>query len=192
MSSGEGNLTAISIVETLISEARAFRSTYLFGNPSGVAAVFDQSCKLLVVGSVECGTIISMPQGDVRAARWASVPAAKLKALTGGHPLYETSDSLWAGLPQRAALMASDWLWRRGLQIQGAARVDGLGYVATQLKCDTRFECQLMDMALSAAGFIRREWPAGFIDGRKYAFASPGWVTYVKADDDVEGELSHQ
>ena len=183
--------TAISIVETVLSEARAFRSSYIFGNPSGVVAVFDENCKLLAVGSVECGTIISMPPKTddlARSARWASVPAAKLKALTGGHDLHETSSNLWMGLPQRLALITSDWLFKRGLQIQGAAKVDGLGFVATQLRNDTKFECQLIDMALSAAGFIRRDWPAGFVnlDGRKYAVARPGWVTYMKANDELQ------
>lgn len=173
--------TATSIVQTLLSEAQAFRSAYLFGSPSGVVAVFDEEAELIVVGDVQCG-IIQMPTTDARARRWASLPAAKVKALISGHHLYETTGQL-VGFAHRAALIVSDWLLQRGLQIQGAVRVDGLGYVAAQLRNDTKFECQLIDMALSAAGFIRRDWPAGYVEGRKYAFAGPGWVTYVKADE---------
>ena len=180
--SDEGTLASASlIIETLLSEAKAFRSMWRFSSPHGRVAVFDPSGELLMVGDVELG---ALPVHDARAARLAAVPAAKLKALMAGHSLYETSGAWPLGVPQLVLSTLGAWVSGQGLQIQGAVKVDGLGYVATQLKMlDTRFEVQLLDMALSAAGFIRRDWPAGFLDGRKYAFAAPGWVEYHKAEE---------
>ena len=155
---------------------RAFRSLYLF-SPSGVAAVFDEGGALLAVGDVQLGAI---PTSDTRAATWAAAPAAKLRALLGGYELYEGGRVL--GVPQRLMLRASGWATARGLQLQGVVRVEGLGFVATQLRHDTKFDVQLLDMSLSAAGFIRRDWPAGFTE-TKYVFASPGWATYIRAEE---------
>ena len=176
--------TATLIVETLLSEARAFRSLYLFG-PSGVAACFDESGALLVAGDVELGVI---PASDERAAAWAAAPAAKLSALMGGYELYEGGGLMGyeagslLGVPQWLLLSASGWLTQRGLQQQGVVKVEGLGFVATHLRHDTKFDVQLLDMSLSAAGYIRRDWPVGFTE-RKYVFATPGWATYVRAEE---------
>ena len=162
--------TATSIVQTLLSEAQAFRSAYLFGSPSGVVAVFDEEAELIVVGDVQCG-IIQMPTTDARARRWASLPAAKVKALISGHHLYETTGQL-VGFAHRAALIVSDWLLQRGLQIQGAVRVDGPGYVAAQLGMTPSLSVNLSTWH-SARRVSSARLACWLREGRKYAFADP-------------------
>lgn len=109
---------------------------------------------------------------------------AKIKAIKEELPLVEVSTVCEACSPSLAyGLLVGK------AAVQGAVRVDGLGFAAASCIFDTGCDVRVLDVGLRAAGYTvlgGRGWLEArqFVGHREHdrrVFPAPGWATYIKA-----------